>query len=500
MGRTQYITVMCLICLFAGLILGGSVVSSQSEDGVCSGIATLAIDSTETYCEGAGRNQVCYGHILVEAQPQDGAGAFVFADTGDVVDLLDVRSLILTPMNETTQEWGISLMRLQANLPAATEQYATLLAFGDVQLDNAAGDLPTLEVTATTFANVRRRPTVDDFVLTSLRSAQTVVADGRLEDISWVRVMVPETGETGWISASLVQADESLETLAVVPAGSTHYAPFQAFFLRTGVSDAPCAEAPESGILIQTPEGVAEIRLQINEIAIHLGSTAFIQAMPGGDFIFNLLEGTSLVEAAGVTQRVFPGTRVRVPLDANGHAAGSPSVPEPYNMTGLTSLPLGLLERVIEIAPPLTWPQIYALLGQSQNGGNVAISGESGSTGAGSGGDSGGNENPVGGSETAVVGEGASAPAGDEGGASAPAENNVAITHASYSSGNRQVNLHATYNGGVDSGVSLTASPGGGMEILGDHYQLVFTVSSDCPCTITVTSSTGASASTVVGP
>ena len=348
MGRARYIIQICLVILLAGLLLGGSVAFSQGEDSICSEIATLAIDSTETFCEGTGRNQACYGHVLVEAQPQTQAARFVFSNTGDIVNLLDVRSLILTPMDEISREWGISLMRLQANLPtAATGPYATLLAFGDVQLDNAVEDLPTLEVTANTYANVRRRPTVDDFVLTALRPAQAVVADGRLEDGSWVRIQLPETGETGWVSASLVQADESLETLAVVPAGSTHYTPFQAFFLRTGAADAPCTAVPQSGIMIQTPEGVAEIRLTINEIAIRLGSTAYIQAVPGGDFVFNLLEGSALVEAAGVTQHVFPGTRVRVPLNANGHAAGSPTVPEPYELGGLIHLPLGLLNRAI---------------------------------------------------------------------------------------------------------------------------------------------------------
>ena len=29
----------------------------------------------------------------------------------------------------------------------------------------------------------------------------------------------------------------------------------QAFYFRSGIGDAPCAEAPNSGILIQTPEG-----------------------------------------------------------------------------------------------------------------------------------------------------------------------------------------------------------------------------------------------------
>jgi hypothetical protein len=447
MKRAQFITLVCLVGL---LIISVPVVSSQGEDTACPELATLAIDSTEASCEGTGRNQICYGHILVEAQPQTEAESFVFADMGDIVDLLNVRSLILAPMDEAAQEWGISLMRLQANLPSgATGPYATLVAFGNIQLDNAAEELPTLEVTANTYANVRRRPSVDDFVLASLAPAQTLMADGKLEDGSWLRVIVPETQETGWISTSLVRADESLDTLTVVTADSTRYNPFQAFYLQTGISDAPCAAAPESGILIQTPEGVAEVRLMINEIAIQLGSTAFIQSRPGEDFAFNLLEGSSQVEAGGVTQRVYPGTRVRVPLDANGHAAGTPTIPEPYDPAVMAPLPLRLLPYQFEIVPPLTWPEIYALLGQTEEGG----------------------EEPI------IVGEGSG----------------LVITHASFSPGNRQVNLQATYNGGIVPGVTLVASPGGVMGNLGDHYQLLFTVPSDWSGNVTVTASTGES-------
>ena len=185
MGRAQFITLVCLVGL---LIVSVPVVSSQGEDTACPEIATLAIDSTEASCEGTGRNQICYGHILVEAHPKTAAEGFVFSGMGDIVDLLDVRSLVLAPMDEATQEWGISLARLQANLPeSATGPAVTLVAFGNIQLDNAAEDLPTLEVTANTYANVRRLPTVDDFVLISLAPAQTLAADGRLKDGSWLK-------------------------------------------------------------------------------------------------------------------------------------------------------------------------------------------------------------------------------------------------------------------------------------------------------------------------
>ncbi len=75
----------------------------------------------------------------------------------------------------------------------------------------------------------------------------------------------------------------------------------------------------------------------------------------------------------------------------------------------------------------------------------------------------------------------------------------VTISHSTYDSGNNTALLKATYNGGYDPAVTLTASPGGAMSQEGNHYRLDFTLTG-CPCTVTVTASTGASARMKVTP
>jgi pilus assembly protein Flp/PilA len=75
----------------------------------------------------------------------------------------------------------------------------------------------------------------------------------------------------------------------------------------------------------------------------------------------------------------------------------------------------------------------------------------------------------------------------------------VVITRAGYNSGTQELHLDATSDGDYDPGVTLTASPGGVMEAKSDHYCLKPTLTG-CPCTVTVTSSKGGSASVTVGP
>jgi hypothetical protein len=63
-------------------------------------------------------------------------------------------------------------------------------------------------------------------------------------------------------------------------AATTAQSPLQAFYLRTGIGAPACEEAPESGLLVQTPEGVEEVLFNINGVDVSLGSTVLFQTDP----------------------------------------------------------------------------------------------------------------------------------------------------------------------------------------------------------------------------
>jgi len=133
----------------------------------------------------------------------------------------------------------------------------------------------------------------------------------------------------------------------------------QAFTFRSGIGDAPCEGAPDSGILIQTPEGAGEITLTANGVNITLASTIYLQAQPGGEsLVVNALEGHVMVE----DQVVPPGSRVHVPLDDELRATGPPSQPEPYDDAIVAVLPVDNLEREIIIPPALTAEELESAL------------------------------------------------------------------------------------------------------------------------------------------
>jgi hypothetical protein len=83
--------------------------------------------------------------------------------------------------------------------------------------------------------------------------------------------------------------------------------------------------------------------------------------------------------------------------------------------------------------------------------------------------------------------------------AEAVAEGTIEATKVHYNRGLQEVHIDATYDGGYDPDVTLTASPGGVMVPEGDHYDIKFPLTG-CPCTITIMSSKGESASVVAAP
>ncbi|MEQ8674573.1 MAG: hypothetical protein RLP44_23785 [Aggregatilineales bacterium] len=136
----------------------------------------------------------------------------------------------------------------------------------------------------------------------------------------------------------------------------------RSFYFTTGVGDAPCQEAPDSGILVQTPDGVGQVNFQVNAVDITLGSTAYLQAEAGRDLIVNVVEGQAEVEAHGIMQIVDAGNRTTIALDEQGNATGEPTAPLPYTASEIRSIDIpveSLPEEIIIVPPAIEVEQAY---------------------------------------------------------------------------------------------------------------------------------------------
>ena len=331
----------------------------------CPAIVESALETTDALCETTRRNQACYGHVSLEAEPQPGVEDFDFDEPGEREDVTALQSLRLSPMQLDSGVWGVAMMRLQASLPSSQREDITLLMFGNVEIQNAVQTPPVvLDVTVSVdeYINVRRLPSTRAGVMGVLAPGQTVRALERLENGTWLRVEIPDSGVIGWLDASLVTSEADLSTLAVSEPWTPRYRPMQAFYFKSGENEPGCGEAPTSGMLIQTPEGVGQVTLLINEVSVRIGSTAFFEAQPGQEMRVSTVEGAVEVEAMGVTHTAVAGSEVSVPLDDHNEPAAPPSPPRPYNQAQMQALPVAALEQVVAIPAPLTEEQIEEIV------------------------------------------------------------------------------------------------------------------------------------------
>ena len=144
----------------------------------------------------------------------------------------------------------------------------------------------------------------------------------------------------------------------------------QAFYLTTGIGDAGCEEAPESGLLVQTPEGVGEINFVVNEVEVQMGSTVFFQAETTDNLTASTLEGAAVLTVGEWTFPVLEGTRQDLPVFEllAGRENSVRDALGTYNNDTFAALPLDLLEREITVRSPLNRRELAQLILRIENG------------------------------------------------------------------------------------------------------------------------------------
>ncbi|MAU13240.1 MAG: hypothetical protein CL607_25710 [Anaerolineaceae bacterium] len=259
---------------FVFTLTANSVPVAPASADSCEAIMRQISQALDTFCSTTGRNQACYGNLLIDAEPSTNVvdlSTFQFDRQGDIQSLTNLSALELSPMDQDNGTWGVALMQVQANIPDALPgTNVTVLAFGGMQIVDAN----TMGSTAN-------------------------------------------------------------------PA----YGPMQSIYIRPGIGATRCANTPDNGLLIRTPEGAGTINMAINEIEINVGSTVFITPdLQSSQLKFATLEGQVEVTTNGVTQVATTGFEVNVPVNLQMLPSGPPQPPQPTDPTTIELLPVeGLL-------------------------------------------------------------------------------------------------------------------------------------------------------------
>ncbi len=357
-------------------LLAAAAVAQAPVGGVCTAMVHDALQAANAACAGTGRNQVCYGNILGQAIPADGVTDLRFDTVGDVAPVHQIKALSLSPLDETANQWGVALMQLQANLPDTLPgQNVTFLLFGDVAVEDAVGDQARVSAVSLRAANVRQRPSLNAEVLGAVPLGTSVEATGKHVNGAgevWLRIKFDgHRLRTGWAYGNLF--DIAFDLLPDVAPDSLVLNPMQAFYFRTGIGRATCAEAPTSGVVVQTPEGAGLVNFSVNGVNVTLGSTAVISG-DSQHISIALLEGTGIVEHGGVTRRLVPGSQSTIAVEAGSGPTtpAIPTMPEPIRREKFAIIEdvLTLAPREVDVPEPAT---DIAIIGANPIGGPGGI-------------------------------------------------------------------------------------------------------------------------------
>jgi hypothetical protein len=266
--------------IFSLLMVFLSVVMVVAQEA-CPDLVSEALLAVDNNCNAAGRNEACYGYDQVEASFLVDVGDEFFTIPSSVSPIADLETIRTAPLNSETGVWGVAVLNIQADLPNTIPgQSVTFVLLGDVEVENAVAPedafVPSegIEVTVNIAAgaNVRSGPGTNFNVLGGLQNGQTVLADGLSEDGEWLRVAYRE--RPAWLSMSVI--DDNNPALRELPTLTADLqTPMQAFYLRTGIGQPECNEAPQDILLVQGPENI-NINITVNGADIELGSTGVL--------------------------------------------------------------------------------------------------------------------------------------------------------------------------------------------------------------------------------
>ena len=111
----------------------------------CQALIDRTIQASDSFCGDTASNTACYGNNTLKAELAPNVGRR-FSERGDVIAVGDLRHLSASPLSLETDEWGIAVFNVIANLPRSLPgETVTMVVFGNATLDNQSSETGGLE-------------------------------------------------------------------------------------------------------------------------------------------------------------------------------------------------------------------------------------------------------------------------------------------------------------------------------------------------------------------
>lgn len=337
----------CVAPLIVLLICGFALAQAD----LCPVLQNEALSNIAAHCAEQQDGTLCFGHPTLAVMPRLSIPAAPsLQQPGDSMPITGIDWLSVSTEDKT---WGVARAVFPAYPYDSLEaEPSALLAFGNVAIFfleplDVPSPLIDVAVTASRGAYLRAEPSTDADIVKPIPVRSKVKAIAASPNRNWLRVYAaPDM--PGWMSREvLTEPAESLPVAGAESALIPLWLPWQAFDFHSDIDDAPCAEAPESGILLQTPKFIAPRQFSINGIRLRLSGSAWLQTTMTSGTHIRVLDGLAHVRAAGVEQEVKSGfmTKIALAMSDDGRLtpAEAPTEPLAYDYHALLRLPLHAL-------------------------------------------------------------------------------------------------------------------------------------------------------------
>lgn len=326
--------------------------TAEITQNTCPTLVREAQDFAASNCSELDTNQACIAYDAVTGETNI---PNTLNNVGDRVGVWDIRSVQMSSMDLVNGLWGLLLMSVEVDVSGdgAFQDSIQIVLYGDAELQNTSR---FVQVIALTDIDIYEKPRTDSPILSQLAQDDNIIVNSQLEDGLWLRVRFnsEETGESqlGWLQTDLVEATSPLDEVTIltpeeaeeIPDETSQFGSMQAFYFESGQDDALCEEAPNSGMLIQTPEGEASVSFVIDEVVVTMNGTGVITAEADGNFTVIVVEGEADVCHDNVCSTAGANEAIDVVLDSDLNAIGTPSEAREATASELQGLPLNVVD------------------------------------------------------------------------------------------------------------------------------------------------------------
>ena len=201
---TRTLIVGVFLCLFLSISISDAQ-AQQQQLSSCPAIVEQALEAVGNGCGDLNRDMACYGNNRLETTFSPSATDITFEEVGDRTNIPLIQRLVASPLDQLLNEWGVSVLNIQANIPDTLPGQAVIfLLLGNSILDNNINPDTELEHSNQTImvqtseeTDLHALAELGDNILATIPPDTQLFADGISEDGLWLRVNYME--QIGWL-------------------------------------------------------------------------------------------------------------------------------------------------------------------------------------------------------------------------------------------------------------------------------------------------------------